>query len=205
MGKDRYQKLENNILLCNSVILLRNSAILNNDTRNNHIWIRRIVIINHWSTTQNFSRCHSNFFLSLFGENKTWHLFESSAGQMIHIKSQALFSLKKYKIVKIKMFSVAVVISTLSINFLASIKFHWNQLGDTVVINFSLTLCMLGKNFARQHYEIFSYFSQKIGFNISCKLSPRRQFAWNVKTYYLGKIKYFKMSSAEIFTQHAKP
>ena len=161
MGKDRYQKLENNILLCNSVILLHNSAILNNDTRNNHIWIRRIVIINRWSTTQNFSRCYSNFFLWLFGENKTWHLFESSAGQMIHMKSQALFSLKKYKIVKIKMFSAAVVISTLSINFLASIKFHWNQLGDTVVINFSLTLCMLGKNFTDHIMKYFLIFPRK--------------------------------------------
>ena len=35
------------------------------------------------------------------------------------------------------------------------------------------TQIMHGKNFSRQHFEIFfSYFSQKIGFNILCKLSP---------------------------------
>ena len=32
------------------------------------------------------------------------------------------------------------------------------------------------------------YFFRKIGFDISCKLSPRRQFAWNVKAYFLGKL-----------------
>ena len=32
-----------------------------------------------------------------------------------------------------------------------------------------------------------------------------RQFAWNVKAYFLGKMKkYFKKSAAEIFTQHAE-
>ena len=36
-----------------------------------------------------------------------------------------------------------------------------------------LKLSMLGKNFNRQQTDdIFSYFSQKIGFGISCKLSP---------------------------------
>ena len=59
---------------------------------------------------------------------------------------------------------------------------------------------------------IFFYLALKIGFDISCKLSP--QFAWNVKTYFFffwggggggGKLrKYFKMSSAEIITQHAE-
>ena len=31
---------------------------------------------------------------------------------------------------------------------------------------------MPGKNFSRRHFKIFSSLSQKIGFNISCKLSP---------------------------------
>ena len=33
-------------------------------------------------------------------------------------------------------------------------------------------LSMLGKNFSRQHFKIFFLFSQKIGFDISSKLSP---------------------------------
>ena len=50
----------------------------------------------------------------------------------------------------------------------------------------------------------FSYFSYKIGFDISYKLFPycllRRQFAWNVKAYFLGKIKtdIINLSTAEI-------
>ena len=38
---------------------------------------------------------------------------------------------------------------------------------------------LLGKNFREQDFETFFLFSQKIGFNSSCKLSPwdGRQFA----------------------------
>ena len=43
------------------------------------------------------------------------------------------------------------------------------------VICVSLMLSMLGKYFIRRHFEIFfSYFSQKIGFDISCKLSKEK-------------------------------
>ena len=61
--------------------------------------------------------------------------------------------------------------------------------------------------FSRCHIDIFSYFSQKIGFDILCKLSPRETFAWNVKAFFLGKIrkeKKIKVSAAIIFMQHAK-
>ena len=47
-------------------------------------------------------------------------------------------------------------------------------------VHLVLMLCMLGKNISvtRRHFEIiFYYFSQKIGFDISCKLSPKGQFA----------------------------
>ena len=49
-------------------------------------------------------------------------------------------------------------------------------------------------------------FLQKVGFDISCKLSPRRQssFASNIKAYFLLKRirKYFKLFFAEIFIEH---
>ena len=56
--------------------------------------------------------------------------------------------------------------------------------------------------------NIWHIFPQKIRFGISCK----QQFAWNVKSYFSwkkkkkkkNKKKYFKMLSAEIFTQNAK-
>ena len=35
-----------------------------------------------------------------------------------------------------------------------------------------LMVSMLGKHFSRQLLETLSYFSQKIGFDISCELSP---------------------------------
>ena len=55
---------------------------------------------------------------------------------------------------------------------------------------------MLGKISRDDYFKYFSYFSQQIYFNISCKLSPWRQFAWNVKVYFLGK--YINLSSAEL-------
>ena len=36
-----------------------------------------------------------------------------------------------------------------------------------------LTLCMLGKNSADAILKYFSYFSEKIGYDTSCKLSPK--------------------------------
>ena len=56
--------------------------------------------------------------------------------------------------------------------------------------------------------QIVPYFAwKKIGFDISCKLSPKemRQIAWNIKSHFWeNKKKYFKMSFAEDFTQHTK-
>ena len=53
-------------------------------------------------------------------------------------------------------------------------------------------LCMLGKHFSKAFWH-FSYYSQKIDLETACKLSPWRQFAWNVKAYYLGKKKKKKV------------
>ena len=55
-------------------------------------------------------------------------------------------------------------------------------------------LSMLGKNF-RGHFEIFFlFFPRKKDFTFL-----RRQFAWNVKAYFLGKIRktIISLSSAE--------
>ena len=43
---------------------------------------------------------------------------------------------------------------------------------------------------------LFSYFSQRAGFEISCNLSVVGQFEYYVKICFLQKIKYFRMSSA---------
>ena len=60
-----------------------------------------------------------------------------------------------------------------------------------------LTFTTLWAFSADDRLMIFSYFSQKTGFDISCKLFPF--FCFLEK-----KEKYFKMLSAENFTQSAK-
>ena len=69
----------------------------------------------------------------------------------------------------------------------------------------NLTVTTIWDNFAT-NWWYFPEVSQKIGIEISCKLSTmERQFAWNVKPIFLEKLEtYFKMLSAEIFTQHTK-
>ena len=41
------------------------------------------------------------------------------------------------------------------------------------------------------NWQYFSYFSQKIRSDTSCKLSPKEKFAWSVKSYFLGKIRNY--------------
>ena len=56
-----------------------------------------------------------------------------------------------------------------------------------------LTLRMLGKNFSRRQFEIFSYIFQKIGFDLSCKICMKCQ------SLFSGKIrkKNINLSSSE--------
>ena len=49
--------------------------------------------------------------------------------------------------------------------------------------------CMLGKNFSRNILKYFSYFSQKIGFDISCKLSPKETICMNCQSLFSGENK----------------
>ena len=51
---------------------------------------------------------------------------------------------------------------------------------------------------------IFSYFSQKMGIDISCKLSPLKETIHMKCQIPFSGEKYFKMSSAGTFTHHAK-
>ena len=63
-----------------------------------------------------------------------------------------------------------------------------------------LTLSTLGKIFSRQHFEIFfSYFFQKTGFDISCKLSPEETICMKCQILFTGKNKknIINLSSAE--------
>ena len=48
---------------------------------------------------------------------------------------------------------------------------YLNSAGSRFIISWMLR--MLGKIFSRQHFEIFSYFPQKMDINIPCKLSPK--------------------------------
>ena len=77
---------------------------------------------------------------------------------------------------------------------------HQPQLGSLCWRFMFVTLSTLSKIFSRRHFVIFfSYFSQETGFYISCKLSKGfdrswksphwRQFLWNGKSCFLGKIR----------------
>ena len=69
-------------------------------------------------------------------------------------------------------------------------------------------LSMLGNFFQQTTFWniCFSYFFQKIGFDISCKLSPMRQFAWNVKACFPGKLRknIINFSSTELDQKFVK-
>ena len=58
------------------------------------------------------------FLLLFFRENKTGISCESSAGQMIHMKCQALFSLKSRKIDKDEILSAVVVTGILRVKYI---------------------------------------------------------------------------------------
>ena len=59
--------------------------------------------------------------------------------------------------------------------------------------NSDLTFTIFLGNSAVDKINLFTYFIQKIGFDTSCKLSAKKQFAWNAKSYFLVEIrKIFK-------------
>ena len=67
----------------------------------------------------------------------------------------------------------------------------------------TLILGMLSKNFSGRHFEIFSlFFSWKRALTSHANCLHRRQFAWNVKSYFLGKIR--KISSNLSFVESAQ-
>ena len=63
-----------------------------------------------------------------------------------------------------------------------------------------LTLSTLGKIFSRRHIDWFSYFSQKTGFDISCKLSQLETICMKCQILFSGKNKknITNLSSAEL-------
>ena len=50
-----------------------------------------------------------------------------------------------------------------------------------------LTLSMQEKKFSRRQFNIFSYFSEKIGFDISCKLSPKETICMKVHIFLFSR------------------
>ena len=69
----------------------------------------------------------------------------------------------------------------------------------------TLKLIVLWANSADVRLMFFLVFL-KIGFSISCKLSPKETICMSCVILFLGKVrkKYSKISSAENFTRHAK-
>ena len=83
-------------------------------------------------------------------------------------------------------------------NFLIRIHQIQSARGNFLIYRIDILLrnLTLTKLWANSAVDKLMIFFLEIGSGTSCK------FAWNVKSYFQGKIrKYFKMSSAEIFTQ----
>ena len=61
-------------------------------------------------------------------------------------------------------------------------------------------LSNLAKNFSRQHIDFFSYFPQKTGYDISCKLSPIETISMVYQNLFSGENKknIINLSSAEL-------
>ena len=54
-----------------------------------------------------------------------------------------------------------------------------------------LTLSTLGKNFSRRHFKYFSYFPRKQVLTFHANCLHWRQFAWNVKSFFMRKIRKY--------------
>ena len=68
-----------------------------------------------------------------------------------------------------------------------------------------LTFIILWANSADDRLIIYLLFPLKIGFDTSCKLSPKETICMRCLILFSGENKkFFKMLSAEIFTQHAE-
>ena len=88
---------------------------------------------------------------------------------------------------------------------------NWLDFGD-FDLNFKITevekLLIHGWGtsvFSENTVTSFSYVSYKIGFDTSCKWSPKEEICMKCQILFSreNKKKYLKMLSAEIFTQHA--
>ena len=62
-------------------------------------------------------------------------------------------------------------------------------------------LSMLGKIFSRKHFD--SYFSWKIGFDISCKLSPKETICMKCQTLFYEEKKK-KNNNTKLWSEFAK-
>ena len=92
------------------------------------------------------------------------------------------------------------------------IQWKWRELVTQIcnVFNMTFLLSMLGKILSWRHFEIFFYFfKQKVGFYVSCKLSPREtiritvesQISWkrNKRKKYTVDSRYLEFQGTLIF------
>ena len=69
-------------------------------------------------------------------------------------------------------------------------QFNKTRMSRGIVIDETvMTHSTLGKMFDRRHFEIFSYFPRKQDLTYHANCLQWRQFAWNVKSCFLGKIR----------------
>ena len=78
--------------------------------------------------------------------------------------------------------------------------FAWSYKNEGTKCHVMCSVLTLGKIFSRRHTEIFSYISQKTGFDISCKLSPMETICMKCQILFWGKIRknIINLSSVEL-------
>ena len=149
-------------------------------------------MLTHKAPSKICRRQHSIFLLLFFffqwKQVLTYFMWIICQAEDLHELSRLIFFENRKKI---KMSSAAVVIGTLRINRKAA------DIG-------SLNIFQSTGKFSRRQTDI-SYFSQKIDFGISCKLSPQETICLKCQSLFSGKNKKYisKCCLLKFFTQHA--
>ena len=72
-------------------------------------------------------------------------------------------------------------------NFMSYKEQSFGMNNSTIRSRETLTLSILGKTFSRRHFQNKSYFSKKMRFDVSCKLSPKETVCMKCQTLFSRK------------------
>ena len=136
---------------------------------------------------KNFSRPHFEIFFLIFFQKIGFDTScKLSPYETVCMKCQSLFSGKNKKNI------INLSTAEFAQRMVIAVKPSVSAISTACLVMFSKP----GKNFSRKQFKIHIFSSifarkQDLAFHANCL--PRRQFAWNVHAYFLGRKKYFKL------------